>query len=164
MYIYVSSADSLDAYPHNNAQNFTSNLSQILYTKSQAIGLREIVIHPVSSSDFVSANNSISDNAANTFQGKEKEVYMYVMLTQCANVEVHGHRHPIVRMLTTSEFTQNSSILRFPDVLYVPIKEYNLSHITVTIRPADIINSGCCIQSDNILKGITRCTFHIQDL
>jgi hypothetical protein len=166
MYIYISSADSLDAYPHNTPQHFTAELSQTLYTKSQGIGLREISLHPITTSENVHID-SVDETDKTTplhTNNVKNEVYMYVMVAQCSNVDVHGHRHPVVRMLTSSDFTHNSSILRFPDVLYVPLKEYNISQITVSIRPVNIENSSCCVENKNLLTGITRCTFHIQDL
>jgi hypothetical protein len=171
----------MDDYPQNNGQDFTVNLSQTIYCKNKVLGLREIALTPTLSKDSnIAVESDINkmdyeDNVdsgeaygftTNDSQDKEKEmdIYLYVMVMQCSNSEAHGHKHPILRMLSLNEFKGDSAILRFPDVLYIPLKEHNLSHITVSIRLAGGGDSNCCAEIHNLLKNNTRCTFDIQDL
>jgi hypothetical protein len=165
MLIYISSSDSLDSYPLNNPHEFTVNLSQTFYTQGKAIGLREICLtrKKVTSIDD-SLEREEGDVSRSAAESESHNVYLYVMVTQCSNSECNGHRHPVLRMIGLNEFSDTSSIIRFPDVLFIPLKEHNLNRISVCIRLSPTKSSHCCIQSENLLSGETRCTFDIVDL
>lgn len=159
MYIYTSSVDSLTSHPTNNATSFTSILSQPLHVRSHYIGLTEISITPKPvAAKTGDKNGAAVDDSSCT---RDSSGYIYVMLPQCDTSESHGHRYPILRMVALSEFTSTNPIIRFPDTVYIPLKEYNLSAITVLLADAPDAKSGCCIATSHV-TGITRCTFHVR--
>ena len=146
MYLCTASSDSKDIYPLNSPQKYTSELSQIISTKHHVIGLVKISFEVTKDIK----NESVFDSMA------------YVMVNECADSEVSGHSHSVIRMISLKEFTNRSrAILRFANVLYVPIEKQAINTITVHIRTVD----GCCdwdSTQDLELTGITRCTFHIK--
>jgi hypothetical protein len=156
MYIYLSSVDSLHTYPHNNSTDFTCDLSQVLDTKFKSLGLKEISLNP-KLSDSQKAEVTSKKN-------EDSEVFLYVIVSQCYASEAHSFKQPIMRMLSLNEFKGVSTLVRFPDVCYIPIKEHYLASLSVSIRLADSDGSGLdCIPS-SLFTGITRCTFHLQNI
>lgn len=112
MYIYVTSSDSLETYPKNKANLFTTCFSQPLHTKHHEIGLCELSIE---------AKKKVSDD---TDEVSDNATFIYIMLAQCETSESHGHRHQILRMVSPAEFAPSTPLIRFPDVVYIPLKEY----------------------------------------
>ncbi len=152
MYIYTCSRDNLATHPDNTPDSFTSTLSQPLHGSHCRLGLVELSLQPT------------SEEAIKNIAGYE-DGYVFVIVQQCKDSEAHGHRHPIVRMVALREFTEAAatSVIRFPTVQYIDIKDYHLSHITVVIRPCGAKArqfKPCCTPGGGFLKGATRCTFH----
>jgi hypothetical protein len=165
MYIYVSSIDSLDTYSANNASSFTSCLSEEIDVESASIGLCELSITPKNDKNTNKTNTASCDQSSKDESSTctVSSNYVFIMLPQCTNSEAHGHKHPIIRLVGLNEFTHDTSVIRFPDVVYIPFRVYKLSHITVWIRPVpERSNENCCVTSNDIVSGITRCTFHVK--
>jgi hypothetical protein len=181
MYIYISSQDSLEAYPHNNPHDFTVNLSQTIYTKGMSIGLKEICLTPKKvqkggtlKKDLETSTSEVLHETGKTLHfpqdmgvqcdvHKDEDIYLYVFLDETMTSEMHTHRHSVMRMLSLKEFEGESNIVRFADVYYIPLKEHNLSHLTVSIHLAGSKTASCCRPCTNLLTGLTRCTFHVQE-
>ena len=147
MFFYVASSDSKKLYVHNSPEEFTSQLSQTITTKSCMLGLIDLTLE--------------------VSQGIKKEsvgdTMCYVMVNECGDAEVRGHKHPIARIISLKEFTNKTkAVLRFPDILYVPIKKNFINTISVAIRSVDSCCSGAQDDDNLDLLGVTRCTFHIK--
>lgn len=160
MYLFLTSGDSFHAYPNNHAGDFTISLSQRLITKDMEIGLCELSVTPKKVDECANDDSDTCDDDAKSTDGQ----FIYVMLPQCVASESHGHRHPILRMVALSEFDTSTSLIRFPDIAYVPFREFQLSELTVWIRKAPGITGDCCLRRTDLLQGITRCTFHIRQI
>jgi hypothetical protein len=140
-FAYVSSEDSKEAFPNNSPGHFTSILSQPTITRGCNLGLCEISIEP--------------DRAVLSPKSENYDIY-YVMVSECAGSNINSHKHPVLRMLSLKEFTCEKPVLRFQDLIYVPIKQEIISSLTVYLRKA----SHCCETTKAIpVSGTTRCTF-----
>lgn len=148
MYLYLNSQDSINSYPDNTPANFTCQFSRSLNTKNTSLGLCELIVDI--GEDVFAQKYDVSANTA------------YLMVSECANSEVGGHNHPVVRMFSLRDFSLKSkSVLRFEKIIYVPLKEYITPSVTVKIIQVD----ECCVDKPSVklpLKGITRCTFHLK--
>lgn len=148
MYIYVDSAASSDLFPDNDCKNFIVELSQTLDTRNCFLGLVELMIDLPNSYKFGAASAG--------------ESTLYVLVSECADSLVGGHSHPVLRMISVRGIDiRRKAIVRFPDVLYVPVKEHLISRLTVRLVGIDT----CCSDSTaNVLPliGVTRCTFHLK--
>ena len=147
MYLYVNNRASSEVFPNNSPINFITEFSQTIDTRDSCIGLCEIAM----------------DLSRGAFDPRDlPRTGFYVMVSECDESYVGGHTHPVVRMFSSNEFfVRLRAVLRFPDVIYVPLKEFNLSRLSVKIVKA----SDCC--TDNSAesinaKGLTYCTFHIK--
>lgn len=145
MYVYVASTDSTSAYPSNGPSSFTVQLSQPISVRGpQAyLGLQELAIDR--------RNLAMCSNGA-------EDILFYVLVSECSSAFVGTHTHPVVRLVSLKEFNPRSSLLRFSDVIYAPLKEHNISSLSIQIRRAD----DCCTEPPAELRhGTTTCSFHI---
>lgn len=153
MYIYACSSDNLATHPNNIPESFTFTLSQPLRGLNCRLGLVELSLQPASAADI---------------KRLAGDGYVYIIVRQCRHSEAHSHRHPIIRRVGLHEYSSGTetSVIRFPTVQYVDIKDYQLSDITVDIcsgagRDNTASSASCCAPTVGVLKGPTRCTFHI---
>ena len=151
MYVYACSLDNTATHPENVPECFTFTLSQPLRGGACRLGLVELSLRPV-------------DPA--TIKRLAGDGYVYIMVHQCGDSEAHSHRHPIIRMVALHEFTVSgqTSVIRFPTVQYLTIKDYQLTEITVIVQACSAKDKPfkpCCTPTAGLLKGPTRCTFHI---
>ena len=147
MFFYVASSDSKKLYSHNSPAEFTSQLSQTVTTKYCLLGLVDLSIEVTQDIKKETVRDSM----------------IYIMVNECSDSEVGGHRHPVIRVISLKEFTNKAkAILRFPNILYVPIKKNFINSISVSIRSVDQCCSRQQDDQDIDLQGVTRCTFHIK--
>lgn len=150
MYVYVKSSDSLTSYPLNNSHSFTCQLSQPITVSPRAyIGLQEL---------------AIDLRNLRTARPRRKAFFdddlFYVMVSECSSSFASTHTHPIVRMVSLKEFSAGPSLLRFSDVIYIPLKVQVIPTLSIQLRSVD----KCCSEEEAdspIQKGITSCVFHI---
>ena len=153
MYVYACSNDNVSTYPDNCPETFTFRLSQTLHGAHCRLGLIELSIRPKADLDIA--------------EGIDIDTgFVYILVAQCKDSEAHSHKHPIIRSVALKEFAApaQTSVIRFPTVQYVDIKDYHLSDITVLIRPCEGSGNAyesCCKPTKGFLEGVTRCTFHI---
>ena len=147
MYIYADSNASSGLFPNNTPQNFIVELSQTLDTRNCYLGLQELIID--ATDDF---KYGTADVSKSTF---------YVLVSECGDSLVGEHSHPVLRMLSLRGIdARRKAVIRFSNVMYLPIKEHLISRLTVRLVRAE----DCCSDSPEKLpiQGITRCTFHLK--
>lgn len=145
---YLTSEDSIKLYPANSGHEFTCQLSQMFPTPTHMLGLVEISFEV--SKDVRKLAN--------------RDAMLHIMVDVCRDCEVGSHKHPVLRQVSLREYLLKSTpILRFPNVLYLPIRQDYMNSITVSVRLADKCCSSARLASDLNISGVTRCTFRMKE-